>query len=203
MLKVGDRTIVDHLISDVARSGKIDEYVIVTNHRFAPHFSWWADGEASGVDCPDDSWPRRCSDIASERITVLDDGTSTNDTRLGAVKDILFAIDKLHIDDELLVLAEDTVATHRIVEVLPDENDPAVVRFRTKGDANAAADGALVHCNNVIGTPVLTIPLLGYFVEWVRRPPGLYAALGVVAVLVLLAFLPDLAALVRGDPKKD
>ena len=101
------------------------------------------------------------------------------------------------------LLAEDTVATHRIVEVLPDENDPAVVRFRTKGDANAAEDGALVHCNNVIGTPVLTIPLLGYFVEWVRRPPGLYAALGVVAVLVLLAFLPDLAALVRGDPKKD
>ena len=49
LLKVGDRTIVDHLISDVARSGKIDEYVIVTNHRFAPHFSWWADGEASGV----------------------------------------------------------------------------------------------------------------------------------------------------------
>ena len=109
LLKVGDRTIVDHLISDVARSGKIDEYVIVTNHRFAPHFSWWADGEASGVYCPDDSWPRRCSDIASERITVLDDGTSTNDTRLGAVKDILFAIDKLHIDDELLVLAGDNL----------------------------------------------------------------------------------------------
>ena len=39
------------------------------------------------------------------------------------------------------MLDENTVATHRIVEVVPDEEDPETLRYRTKGDANNAADG--------------------------------------------------------------
>ena len=56
------------------------------------------------------------------------------------------------------MLDEDTVATHRVMEVVPDQEDPSVIRFRTKGDANEAEDGGLVHYKNVIGTPVFTIP---------------------------------------------
>ncbi len=52
------------------------------------------------------------------------------------------------------MLSEDTVATHRIVEVVPDEEDPTVIRFMTKGDANDAIDATPVHYKNVIGTPV-------------------------------------------------
>ena len=92
------------------------------------------------------------------------------------------------------LLNEDTVATHRIVEILPDEQDPTVLRFRTKGDANEAPDGGLVHCRNVIGTPVFMIPCLGYAANFIRKPPGIYFSLGVCAVLLLLAFLPDLLA---------
>ena len=47
------------------------------------------------------------------------------------------------------LLDEDTVATHRIVEVVPDENEPETLRYRTKGDANEAEDGKLVHYKNV------------------------------------------------------
>ena len=96
------------------------------------------------------------------------------------------------------MLDEETIVTHRIVEVVPDEEDPSVIRFRTKGDANAAEDGSLVHYKNVLGTPVFTIPKLGYFANFVQQPPGLYVAIAVGAVLVLLAFLPDLL----GDDKK-
>lgn len=96
------------------------------------------------------------------------------------------------------MLDEDTIVTHRIVEVVPDEEDPSVIRFRTKGDANAAEDGSLVHYKNVLGTPVFTIPKLGYFANFVQQPPGLYVAIAFGAVLVLLAFLPDLL----GDDKK-
>lgn len=96
------------------------------------------------------------------------------------------------------MLDEDTIVTHRIVEVVPDEEDPSVIRFRTKGDANAAEDGSLVHYKNVLGTPVFTIPKLGYFASFVQQPPGLYVAIAFGAVLVLLAFLPDLL----GDDKK-
>ena len=96
------------------------------------------------------------------------------------------------------MLDEETIVTHRIVEVVPDEEDPSVIRFRTKGDANAAEDGSLVHYKNVLGTPVFAIPKLGYFANFVQQPPGLYVAIAFGAVLVLLAFLPDLL----GDDKK-
>lgn len=90
------------------------------------------------------------------------------------------------------MLDEDTIATHRIVEVVPDETDSSVLRFRTKGDANEAEDGSLVHYKNVIGTPVFTIPKLGYLANYIQNPPGMYVAISAGAVLLLLVFLPDL-----------
>lgn len=96
------------------------------------------------------------------------------------------------------MLDENTVATHRIVEVVPDEEDASVVRFRTKGDANENADSSLVHYKNVIGSPVFTIPQLGYVVNYIQNPPGTYVAISAGAILLLLVFLPDLF----GDDKK-
>lgn len=96
------------------------------------------------------------------------------------------------------MLDENTVATHRIVEVVPDEEDASVVRFRTKGDANENADSSLVHYKNVIGSPVFTIPQLGYVVSYIQNPPGTYVAISAGAILLLLVFLPDLF----GDDKK-
>ena len=98
------------------------------------------------------------------------------------------------------LLDEDTVATHRIVEVVPDETDPTVVRFRTKGDANDAEDGSLVHYKNVIGSPVFTIPQLGYAANYIQNPPGTYIAISAGAILLLLVFLPDLFG---GDEEKE
>lgn len=89
------------------------------------------------------------------------------------------------------MLDENTVATHRVVEVVPDEDDPSTLRFRTKGDANDAEDGSLVHYKNVIGTPVFAIPKLGYAANYIQHP-GLYVAISAGAVLLLLTFLPDL-----------
>ena len=90
------------------------------------------------------------------------------------------------------MLDEDTVATHRVVEVVPDDEDPTVIRFCTKGDANDAVDGGLVHYKNVIGTPVFTIPYLGYLISYIQHPPGLYIAITAGAILVLLMFVPDI-----------
>lgn len=97
------------------------------------------------------------------------------------------------------MLDEDTIATHRIVEVVPDENDRSVVRFQTKGDANDAVDGSLVHYKNVVGSPVFTIPKLGYVANYIQNPPGTYIAMSAGAILLILVFLPDIFA----DDKKD
>lgn len=96
------------------------------------------------------------------------------------------------------MLDEDTVATHRIIEILPDEEDESVIRFRTQGDANDTADGTPVHCKNIIGKPLFAIPYLGYFAHFVQNPPGLYLAIGFAVILVIPVFLPDLL----GDSKK-
>ena len=90
LLKVGDKTILDWLIDDIDTSNAVDEYIVISNHKFACHFNDWARNK-------------------KQKITVVDDGTSTNETRLGAVKDIQFAIDTLSIDDDILVIAGDNV----------------------------------------------------------------------------------------------
>ena len=92
------------------------------------------------------------------------------------------------------MLDENTVATHRVVGIVPDEEDPTVIRFRTKGDANEADDGSLVHYKNVIGTPIFSIPYLGYVANYIQHPPGMYIAISAGAVLLLLVFIPDIFA---------
>ena len=90
------------------------------------------------------------------------------------------------------MVSEDTLATHRIVGVVPDEDEPGTIRFRTKGDANDSEDGTLVHYKNVVGTPVFTIPYLGYFSNWITHAPGKYIAITAAVVFLILLFLPDM-----------
>lgn len=84
-----------------------------------------------------------------------------------------------------------TVATHEIIEVIPDDKDPSVIWFRTQGIANEDPDGEPVCSTEIIGKPIFTIPLLGYFTNYIQHPPGLFVAVGVGAFIILMAFLPD------------
>lgn len=79
-----------------------------------------------------------------------------------------------------------TIVTHRIIEVIPDGEDPTVVRFRTQGDNNDTPDGDPVHSKNVIGKPIFTVPLLGYVANYIQNPPGKYVAIITCSVLILL-----------------
>ncbi|MCQ2427891.1 MAG: nucleotidyltransferase family protein [Clostridia bacterium] len=89
LLKVGSKTILDWLTDDIRATGAVDGFVVISNGKFAAHFEEWA--------------------AAFNDIEVVNDGTFTNETRLGAVKDIVFAKEKLGIDDDLLVIAGDNV----------------------------------------------------------------------------------------------
>ena len=97
LLEVGGKTILDWLVDDIDTAGLVDEYVVISNHKFASHFDAWAAGK-------------------TVKVTVVDDGTSSNETRLGAVKDIQFAIDKLALDDEMLVIAGDNVLSFSLTD---------------------------------------------------------------------------------------
>ena len=77
LLKIGGNTILGRMLDDIDRIPEIDEHIIVTNHKFAQIFQDWADQRKGG-----------------KPVTVIDDGTETNDTRLGAVCDLLLVLEK-------------------------------------------------------------------------------------------------------------
>ena len=90
LLKVGSKTILDWLIDDADANAGIHDFIVVSNHKFAAHFRDWAETKP-------------------QKITVLDDGTTSNETRLGAVRDIAFALEKTAPEDDILVMAGDNV----------------------------------------------------------------------------------------------
>ena len=92
LLKIGESTILGRMLDDIDTIPEIDEHVIITNHKFAHIFEDWAREQHY-----------------QKKITIVDDGTESNDTRLGAVCDLLYAIDKLQIDDDMLVVAADNI----------------------------------------------------------------------------------------------
>ena len=92
LLKIGKSTILGRMLDDIDQIPEIDEHIIITNHKFAPIFEQW-----------------RQEQHYSKPVTIVDDGTETNDTRLGAVCDLLFAMEKLGVDDDLLVVAADNL----------------------------------------------------------------------------------------------
>ncbi len=113
LLKVGEKTILDHLTDDINAGGRVSEFVVISNHKFAHHFEDWAKTKPY-------------------KITVVDDGTSTNETRLGAVRDIKFAIDKLNLNDDVLIIAGDNVldfSLNKFIDYADVKNASCVMRY--------------------------------------------------------------------------
>ncbi len=118
LLKVQDKTILDHLVDDIDTLKEVDEYVVISNHKFYNHFVEWAQSKR-------------------QKITVIDDGTVSNETRLGAVKDIQFAIEKLSISDDVLVIAGDNVLDFSLTKFITyakNKGTSCIMRY-FEGDA--------------------------------------------------------------------
>ncbi len=110
LLPVGGRPIVDRIIENLARVDEVTEVHLVTNARKAPWFHEWA----SGRD-----------------VTIHDDGTTSNDDRLGAIGDMVFVVDRIGADDDLLVIAGDNLFDFQLCDL--------VAFWKTKGVASTVA----------------------------------------------------------------
>ena len=88
-------------------------------------------------------------------------------------------------------MAGGTLCTHRIIEIVPDEDDSGIVSFRTKGDENDTAD-PLVDYNSVVGKAVFCIPLLGFLATYMAVPPGKYIAITIAISLILIEIIISL-----------
>ncbi|MBR6187138.1 MAG: NTP transferase domain-containing protein [Clostridia bacterium] len=125
LLKVGEKTILDWLVEDIHTSGLVDEYIVISNHKFAHHFRAWADQHTLP-------------------IAVVDDGTSTNETRLGAVCDIQFAIEQKRLDDDLLIIAGDNVLDFSLVRFIryaQEKGTSCVMRYYEADEKRLSKSG--------------------------------------------------------------
>jgi glucose-1-phosphate thymidylyltransferase len=93
LLEVGGRPMLDWVLERLQAMGA-DETIVVTNAKFTPHFTEWA-GDKDGV-------------------TVVNDGTTSNDDRLGAIGDLGFVVEQRGLDDDLVVVAGDNLFTDDI-----------------------------------------------------------------------------------------
>lgn len=132
LLMVGEKTILDWLVDDIDTANAVDEYIVISNHKFSHHFDKWAKTK-------------------QQKITVVDDGTSSNETRLGAVKDIQFTIDKLRLDDDMLVIAGDNVLDFSLTEFIKyakGKNTSCIMRYYEPDDKKLLKCGVVTIDDN-------------------------------------------------------
>lgn len=117
LLEVNGKSIMDWLIDDLESTNLVDKYIVISNHKFYDNFNNWKDNKE-----------------ISNKIVVLDDGTTSNENRLGAVKDIEFAISSLNLDDDLIILAGDNLLDFSLEEFINyfnKYNTSSIMRYYT------------------------------------------------------------------------
>jgi glucose-1-phosphate thymidylyltransferase len=115
LLPIGGRPMIDAICDKIVEVGDVDQVHVVTNHRFAASFAAWAAGRTDRL-----------------RIAVHDDGTLSNDDRLGAIGDIQFTVERAGLGgDDLLIIAGDNLFDFSLVDY--------VAFWRGKRDGSAIA----------------------------------------------------------------
>lgn len=95
LLDINKKPIINYIVEQINSIEVVDEIYVVTNHKFIKAFADW-----------------QYSVTSRAKVTVLDDGTTEEENRKGAIGDIAFVIDKMNIEDELLVIAGDNFFTY-------------------------------------------------------------------------------------------
>jgi glucose-1-phosphate thymidylyltransferase len=151
LLPVGGRPILDWILANIREVDEIDETHVVTNSRFAPDFAAWG---------------------ARHDVIVHDDGTSTNEDRLGAIGDLKHVLDRAGIDDDVLVVAGDNLFDFELSDYVrfwrARENSSAVGVYDC-GDLELAAGYGIVELDSD--------DRITFFVEKPEHPPSTLAAI--------------------------
>lgn len=111
LLPIGGRAMLDYLMDEIATLPGLDEVHIASNHRFAAQFEAWTQAAK----------PR----YPQLHLKVWDDGTTSNDDRLGALGDVQLVLKRAALDDDLLIAASDNFFTFPLIDFYRD--------FRTHG----------------------------------------------------------------------
>ena len=127
LLPVGGKSMVDWILERIRQVDEIDDVHVVTNSRFADDFRRWA--------------------ASKDGVTVHDDGTSTNEDRLGAVGDVSFTLEHAGIDDDVLVVAGDNLFDYDLQDYIDfwrGKGVASAVAVRDVGDLRLASQYGVV-----------------------------------------------------------
>jgi glucose-1-phosphate thymidylyltransferase len=115
LLPLGNRLIIDYIMDSVDQIPGLTKVALITNSKFYPHFSKWAEDQDREGKAP---------------ITVLDDGTTDDSNKRGAIGDIIYTIDTLGIDEDVCILAGDNIFTYSIINMynqFREKNAPTLI----------------------------------------------------------------------------
>jgi glucose-1-phosphate thymidylyltransferase len=128
LLPVGGKPMVDWILERLRGVAEVDAVHVVTNSRFAPDFEEWARGRAG--------------------VTVHDDGTTSNEDRLGAIGDVAFTLERAAIEGEdVLVIAGDNLFEYSLqqyVDFWRGKGEGSAVAIRDVGDVRLASQYGVV-----------------------------------------------------------
>lgn len=100
LLPVSGRPIIDHIIEEIDTIQAVDQLIVISNHRFIDQFNCWAEDKKA-----------KRAELGKAPLLILDDQTMSDMDKLGAIGDIQFCIEQLNLNDDLLIVAGDSLFT--------------------------------------------------------------------------------------------
>ncbi|MBT4541190.1 nucleotidyltransferase family protein [Candidatus Woesearchaeota archaeon] len=129
-LKIGNKYMVEHILDSIKHIEDIDEVIIISNNKFYKDFENWLENF------------KVSNNRFNKPIKLINNGTNSNEERLGAVGDMHFAISSQNIDEEVLIIGGDNLFEtdlKNMIEIFK-KNQAPVVAARDLGDPNKLAN---------------------------------------------------------------
>jgi len=146
LVDVGGKPMIEHILEKVAALDNVEEVFVVTNEIFYPSFY---------------EWSLNFQENYPIKLKVINDGTTSNENRLGAIGDILFVLEAAQFEDDLLVIAGDNLFEFSLVDFM-------AVHEKTKAPVLAVYDIADPEAAKKFG--VVALDQDNRLIDFVEKP---------------------------------
>ncbi len=102
LLRVAGKPMIEYVLDNLSPIGDLDRIYVVTNAKFASHFQQWADGYRASS--------------AKLNFTIVNDGSTDDTNKLGAIGDLRLVLTRQHVDDDVIVVAGDNLFSEKLTD---------------------------------------------------------------------------------------
>jgi len=134
LIEIAGKPIIEHIIKKIEELDNIDEIYIITNNKFYHNFLNWEKHFKNKI-----------------AIKILNDGTNSNEEKLGAVGDFAFAVEKEHLNEDILLIAGDNLfklSLKQMFTFFKEKNSTVIAGIRMSKDYIAKRFGNIISDKN-------------------------------------------------------